>query len=688
MARTKGKSRKKSSKQPIKAKNTYNSKAAESVYGPPKEASLKYNLRSRTVVEKPRTFVEEKKPKAAKNYANASSLKQPNIKKYKGSKKKQEIFSSKKNKKESSSSRAAQLLNNQKRKRKNAPRVNNSVRKFQLKLPQVFPNAPPAPWWNSSSQSSKATSGVDVRNINTKLLNTISVNADAIQQLNQELEAFGRYVGLRPHECEAREHLIHTVQQMTGTLFGIDPSDCQIFGSFAAKPVCTFESDVDLAIFGVVEPGSSEEEVDSEDDEEVPPKAAVAEALPKVHPNRKKQEKNRMKQEKVLKWKAVLDEMDQMQQQKQDEKDEKQQKKDPQQLKKPPRRTSPEKEEGKFEDEQPLFVIDRVGESEKDEESAVVTESSKETANDDANEEENSSQFADAVADRPNDDETTKDDDDDNDDSAQYADAAAEEEMIRQEEEKYDLADGQSSGAEHEENSGKDSESDEDNADKLEGLKARAQSAEVCVDADGDDHDRLRLLNLPDADDTHGVAFQDTVDGDDDEEEEEEEEMNFGGAVQDTADDDDNDDDDDDEEEEEEEIKKPRKNSIISLSSSTASTTCSDNEIWDESGMEVSFVTSPNQSGASRRSRASVIGPTGNTRTLVVRALNALSRKLRKSQLTTQLTVRKHARVPIINMETVFGYECDIALGGHNGTDTSAYASTQISRFQRYVVDK
>jgi hypothetical protein len=104
--------------------------------------------------------------------------------------------------------------------------------------------------------------------------------------------------------------------------------------------------------------------------------------------------------------------------------------------------------------------------------------------------------------------------------------------------------------------------------------------------------------------------------------------------------------------------------------------------------MEVSFVTSPNQSGASRRSRASVIGPTGKTRTLVVRALNALSRKLRRSQLTAQLTVRKHARVPIINMETIFGYEGDIALGGHNGTDTSAYASTQISRFQRYVVGK
>jgi len=246
----------------------------------------------------------------------------------------------------------------------------------------------------------------------------------------------------------------------------------------------------------------------------------------------------------------------------------------------------------------------------------------------------------------------------------------------------------------------------------LEGLKARAQRAEVvCVDDDDDNDDEddddddpgsLRLLNLPDADDTLGSsndggtiggAFQDMVDDDDDDDdEEEEEEMNFGGAVRDTVD---NADDDDDDEEEEEEIKKPRSrsrsHSIISLSSST---TCSDNEIWDESGMEVSYVTTPppNQSGASRRRRrsssssmASVVGPTGGTRTLVVRALNALSRKLRKSQLTTQLTVRKHARVPIINMETCFGYECDIALGGHNGTDTSAYASTQISRFHRYV---
>ena len=35
-------------------------------------------------------------------------------------------------------------------------------------------------------------------------------------------------------------------------------------------------------------------------------------------------------------------------------------------------------------------------------------------------------------------------------------------------------------------------------------------------------------------------------------------------------------------------------------------------------------------------------------------------------------------------MDTPFGYECDVALGGHNGTDTSHYAKKQSERFQRY----
>jgi DNA polymerase sigma len=40
--------------------------------------------------------------------------------------------------------------------------------------------------------------------------------------------------------------------------------------------------------------------------------------------------------------------------------------------------------------------------------------------------------------------------------------------------------------------------------------------------------------------------------------------------------------------------------------------------------------------------------------------------------------------VPIINLKSHFGFEADIAVGGHNGTDTSSYASLQVSRFKSF----
>jgi len=78
------------------------------------------------------------------------------------------------------------------------------------------------------------------------------------------------------------------------------------------------------------------------------------------------------------------------------------------------------------------------------------------------------------------------------------------------------------------------------------------------------------------------------------------------------------------------------------------------------------------------------VGPSGTTRTRVVNSLYKLTRPLRP--FASQMHVRKKARVPIINMVTHFGFECDIALGGHNGADTSSYARTQLSRFRSFPI--
>jgi hypothetical protein len=77
------------------------------------------------------------------------------------------------------------------------------------------------------------------------------------------------------------------------------------------------------------------------------------------------------------------------------------------------------------------------------------------------------------------------------------------------------------------------------------------------------------------------------------------------------------------------------------------------------------------------------LGPLGENRKLVISALMRLSRALWKSSITHTVEVRKHARVPIITTGTHLGFEGDIAMGGHNGADTSQYASSQAKRFKR-----
>jgi hypothetical protein len=118
--------------------------------------------------------------------------------------------------------------------------------------------------------------------------------------------------------------------------------------------------------------------------------------------------------------------------------------------------------------------------------------------------------------------------------------------------------------------------------------------------------------------------------------------------------------------------KRPRGQSLVSLSSATI---CSEEGGWNDSRLEVSCMVDADADPAAK------CGPTGQTRTRVVKALYKLARPL--GLYATNLHVRKKAKVPIISMVTCFGYHCDIAIGGHNGTDTSSYASAQVARFKR-----
>lgn len=88
--------------------------------------------------------------------------------------------------------------------------------------------------------------------------------------------------------------------------------------------------------------------------------------------------------------------------------------------------------------------------------------------------------------------------------------------------------------------------------------------------------------------------------------------------------------------------------------------------------------------GTSKVSSKPSFGPTGKDRSRVVSALFSLTSELRRSYFTHTIECRSKARVPIINCSTICGFEGDICVGGHNGTDTSMYAQSQAARFDSF----
>lgn len=89
--------------------------------------------------------------------------------------------------------------------------------------------------------------------------------------------------------------------------------------------------------------------------------------------------------------------------------------------------------------------------------------------------------------------------------------------------------------------------------------------------------------------------------------------------------------------------------------------------------------------GSSAASRSQAFGPTGEVRTKVVSALSKLSKHLWKSSFAQNLHVRKNAKVPIICMTTVYGFDSDVAIGGHNGMDTSQYVKSLVQKFDSFA---
>ena len=121
---------------------------------------------------------------------------------------------------------------------------------------------------------------------------------------------------------------------------------------------------------------------------------------------------------------------------------------------------------------------------------------------------------------------------------------------------------------------------------------------------------------------------------------------------------------------------------IISVGNSSEDSDYPSDRFQEEPVPELS-VTSNSITNPSKPLVKPSFGPTGKTRVRVISVLQGLTSHLRRSSFTNTVECRSRAKVPIINCNTRTGFEGDIAIGGHNGVDTSTYALRQVNRFRR-----
>ena len=205
--------------------------------------------------------------------------------------------------------------------------------------------------------------------------------SSSMAELDRELEQLAAFVQLSDAECRARRQLIEHLEQLAQQLFRGQSSQhvrfgqsqsqqpepetirLGVFGSFATLPVCTFQSDVDLALWGVVPTlapaaaasSSQKSRPNDSDDRKQQPERPQRQAEP--------EERQKRHQAKKEKWLALMDASNETAHGSSDDDD----------AKKPPAAVTEEEEpsssntnvkkqdDGDHDDEVALFVIDRVG---------------------------------------------------------------------------------------------------------------------------------------------------------------------------------------------------------------------------------------------------------------------------------------------------------------------------------------
>ena len=519
--------------------------------------------------------------------------------------------------------------------------------RWTLQMPVVASTAPLVPWIPSQRTDSVDPSSNKMH----KVLPALSLPVASLEKLQAELLDFAAYVRLSEQEIASRLQVVKEVQLQCHHLFGVSLDSIKVFGSFACLDVCTFASDVDLAIHDVVQVSSGSNSQDTAAVNEIDKDATPKRATKRQKSDGVVLDPNQKRQERILEWKNLLEEAEAHQQKKSTE-----QERNGKQLglfksgqsSAPPLLASADQLSTEARKGESTYRQTRV------EISAVQSLPASAEQND-----EGMALFVIDTDGCPDENDVKP-----TEDPATVTDTSRGSSVLEEEDEEnkqgeasppgnigtvseVDGTIGQLEESEGTISANETSDSDEDSADKLASLKVRGSHA-----SSQHPHEKMSVRAIS----KFAVAEQEVIEIDDDEDDE----------------------DDFDEDNEDEPLKvenRPRSRSLISLCSAT---TCSDNEEreWDESGMEVSFV-------SNAKAKSTVPELSEEMRVKVIRALNALGRRLRGSIPLHHLHVRKKARVPIINLETRYGYECDIAVGGHQGMDTSGYAVAQCQRFQR-----
>ena len=471
--------------------------------------------------------------------------------------------------------------------------------RFQLRLPAVTPRAPlyqEVAWFEAFDEYShlphtqqqpqqpnaRDRTHPDHRGTNNQkhdsnpCLATDFFPSDALEQLSRELHAFAGYVRLQPQEHEARQCMIRSITHLADRTFaGGDNVQLQVFGSYATPQVCTYCSDVDMALWGVVDAPNSytpsqnttdtaenegnrqrhdqqyhshtnldcNDEGDDDDDDN---------AMDRDPTIRRQKEK----QDKMRKWREVLQAF--ADQQRDEEK-----KDDPgaiqNDLEDPNAKSKAQiPVDTNGQEQVPFFVIDRVGEM-----------------------------------------------DDTDSDNDKFGDIVT---KVQEPTNVIDLVDSDENDQCHAIQDDHDTDSAADSADKLETMLTNRTNIkpkrEEVDDADSSTNEPTSKRRKPNYEDDS-----------------------------------------------------------------------------ENNTLEVSFHSHLPKGVAS----PATVGPVGKTRNLVVRALQSLKNGLHKNRMFGNIEIRRFARVPIVTMESRLGFEADVAIGGHNGTDTSHFAATLVNKYKRYV---